>query len=83
MQSDQPAIRKSLIHTDELDPSLELFLNWDANFQIWHDQWLTGYSRPRIIVDTITLLNHVWTDKRSWMIAPESVINELYHYRCV
>lgn len=81
VQSDEPAIRKSLIHTEELDPSLELFLNWDANFQIWHDQWLTGYSRPRIIVDTITLLNHVWTDKKSWMIAPESVINELYHYR--
>ena len=81
VQSDEPAIHKSLIHTEELDPSLELFLNWDANFQIWHDQWLTGYSRPRIIVDTITLLNHVWTDKKSWMIAPESVINELYHYR--
>lgn len=81
VQSDEPAVRKSLIHTDELDPSRELFLNWDANFQIWHDQWLTGYSRPRIIVDTITLLHHVWTDKASWMIAPESVISELYRCR--
>ncbi|MEY8351979.1 LysR family transcriptional regulator [Lachnospiraceae bacterium 54-53] len=81
VQSDEPVIRKSLIGTEELDPSKELYLNWDANFQIWHDRWLTGYSSPRISVDTITLLNHVWTDKDSWLIAPESVIKELYRYR--
>lgn len=81
VQSDEPAVQKSLIHTDELDPSRELFLKWDANFQIWHDQWLSGYSRPNIVVDTIGLLNHVWTDKSGWMIAPESVINELYQHR--
>lgn len=81
VQADDTNIKKSLIHTDELEPSHELFLKWDANFQIWHDQWLSGYSRPRIMVDTINVLNHIWTDRKSWFIAPESVINELYRYR--
>lgn len=81
VQSDEPVVRKALVHTEELDASRELFLKWDANFQIWHDKWLSGYSRPRILVDTITLLDHVWTDKSCWLIAPESVVKELYRCR--
>ena len=31
IQSDTPAVLSSKIHTDDLDPSLELFLSWDDN----------------------------------------------------
>ena len=81
VQSDQPAISAPAIHTDELDPSLELFLSWDDNYQIWHDRWLSSASRPHIAADTITLLDRLWKKPGNWMVAPQSVILELSHYR--
>ena len=69
------------IHTDELDPSLELFLSWDDNYQIWHDRWLSSASRPHIAADTITLLDRLWKKPGNWMVAPQSVILALSHYR--
>ena len=81
IQSDQPAISAPAIHTDELDPSLELFLSWDDNYQIWHDRWLSSASRPHIAADTITLLDRLWKKPGNWMVAPQSVILELSHYR--
>lgn len=81
VQSSHPAIEKPRVHTDELNSSRELFLNWDDNFQIWHDRWLAASSRPHISADTITLLDRIWTHEESWMIAPESVIRELARFR--
>ncbi|MDO4307411.1 MAG: LysR family transcriptional regulator [Eubacteriales bacterium] len=81
VQSDRPAIARPLVHTDELDASRELFLSWDNNFQIWHDRWLAASSRPHIAVDTITLMNRLWQDPTNWIIAPESAVIELSHYR--
>ena len=81
IQSDQPVIPAPAIHTDELDPSLELFLSWDDNYQIWHDRWLSSASRPHIAADTITLLDRLWKKPGNWMVAPQSVILELSHYR--
>ena len=45
------------------------------------DLWFTNSVRPRINIDTITLLNRIWTDPKGWLIAPESVVWELAHYR--
>ena len=60
-----------------------MFLSWDENFQIWHDRWLSSVSRPHISADTITLLDRLWKNADTWMIAPESVIHELSRYRKV
>lgn len=81
VQSQEPAVRKPLIHTNELDPTKELFLSWDDNFQFWHDRWFPSVSRPHISVDTITLLNRLWKDPANWLIAPKFVIMELAKYR--
>lgn len=83
VQSAEPVIRKMNIHTDELDSSMELFLSWDDNFQIWHDRWLAASSRPHIAADTIGVLNRLWKDPRNWMIAPESAILEIAKRRPV
>lgn len=83
VQSEQPVISKPRVHTDELDSSMELFLSWDDNFQIWHERWLADSQRPHFAADTITLLNRMWVDRRQWIIAPESVILELSRYRSV
>ena len=83
VQSEHPAVAKPSVHTDELDSTKELFLSWDDNFQIWHDRWLSSVSRPHISADTITLLDRLWKNADTWMIAPESVIRELARYRKV
>ena len=81
VQSCNPAVPRPLVHTEELDASKELFLKWDDPYQIWHDQWLTNYSRPCVSADTITFISRLWSaEDQYWMIAPESVIHELYHF---
>ncbi len=81
VQSHQPAVQQALVHTNELDPTMELFLAWDDSYQIWHDRWLTASFRPHIAADTITLLDRLWENPRHWMIAPISVIEELARFR--
>ncbi|HWP50072.1 MAG TPA: LysR family transcriptional regulator, partial [Clostridia bacterium] len=81
IQSDPPVITKNVIHTKELDPNKEIFLSWDNNYQIWHDQWITSIPRPRVVVDTISLAFRLWNQAQYWMIAPASVIQEFSKMR--
>lgn len=60
-------------------PGKDAVLKWDDPYQIWHDQWLTSYGRPCLSADTITVISKMWNPREQyWMIAPESVIHELY-----
>ncbi len=76
IQSDPPVIPKTVIHTRELDPNNEIFLSWDNNYQIWHDQWISRMPRPKVSIDTIALAQRMWDQDCYWMIAPVSVILE-------
>ena len=83
VQSQHPAVSKTLVHTEELDPAMELFLKWDDPYQLWHDQWLTNYARPHFSTDIISLIGQLWDDDRYWMVAPESVVAALSRSRPV
>ena len=74
VQSPGTQIRKESIHTDELDPSRELFFNWEMNYHIWHEQWINRKNVPRIQVDSYGLVKNMMTNKNLWMIAPETVV---------
>lgn len=65
------------VHTEALDPEQEIFLSWEANYQIWHDQWVGKGKRPRMQVDTFELLLQLLTDSARWTIAPDSVAKRL------
>ncbi|MDR1766413.1 MAG: LysR family transcriptional regulator [Lachnospiraceae bacterium] len=80
-QSARPPVAKPRIHTGELDPSKELLLNWDEGFRLWHTQWFSGALRPRRQVDTILLLDRIWSDDSNWVVAPASVLRELARLR--
>lgn len=83
VQSSETALKKPLIHTDELDLNNEVFLSWEANYQIWHDQWVTKGERPRIQVDTFELLFHLLSKDNMWAIAPISVVERIRSLRMV
>lgn len=81
VQSERPAIRKALIHTDELDPAKSIYLSWDDQYQIWYDRWMPPVARPRLTVDTISMLSKLWADDSCWIIAPASAVAELSRTR--
>ena len=83
VQSGDTKLKKERIHTDELDPAEEIFVSWEANYQIWHDQWVGKGMRPRVQVDTFELLLHLISDARRWFIAPVSVVERIRDLRDV
>lgn len=83
VQSAATELKKPVIHTDELNKEWEIFTSWEANYQIWHDQWVSKGECPRIEVDTFELLLHMMSDERMWVIAPISVVDRLKTLRQV
>ncbi len=77
IQTPDAVLRKPKIHTDELDPEREIFFSWEANYQIWHDQWIGKLSRPRIQVDTYGLIVRLMEKENLWMIAPASIVKAM------
>lgn len=83
MQAADAPLKKPVIHTDELDPRWEIFVSWEANYQIWHDQRVSKGERPRVEVDTFELLLHLMSDERMWTIAPITVVERIKNLRPV
>lgn len=81
VQSEEPAVAKPVVHTDEFDASKEIFMNWDDNYQIWRGICGGGAYRPHVSVDTVAMLDRLWSRPDNWAIAPESVIAELSRTR--
>lgn len=77
IQASDSAIDKPVIHTDELDLNNEIYLSWEANYEIWHEQWVSKGTRPRIQVDTFELLFHLLSQENMWAIAPISVVDRI------
>lgn len=77
VQAAEGAIQKRHIFLSDMDPDYEIFFSWEADYQIWHDQWLGASVRPRIWVDTFWQLQELLRHERRWMIAPASVARKL------
>lgn len=83
IQSDNAVIRRDIIDTEELDVGREIFLSWEADYQIWHNQWVTKGERPRFQVDTFELLLHLLSKENMWAIAPITVVERIQKLRPV
>ena len=65
------------VHPSMLDPSRELRLPWNPEFDLWHSFWFSGGAQPRAVLDQMSLLEQFfswqgsWAD--SWAAAPVSV----------
>ena len=64
---------------EQLDPDLEVALNWGADYQQWHDRTF-GTNCPNLIrVDTGSMLQHYLTEPGRWAVAPMSVVQQFRH----
>ncbi len=64
------------VHPSALDPSRELRLPWNPEFDLWHSFWFSGGAQPRAVLDQMSLLEQFfswqdgWAD--SWAVTPMS-----------
>ena len=65
------------VHPSRLDPSRELRLPWNPEYDLWHSFWFSASAVPRAVLDQMSLLEEFfswqgsWQD--SWAIAPSVV----------
>jgi DNA-binding transcriptional LysR family regulator len=65
------------VHPSALDPSKELRLPWNPEYDLWHSFWFSAAAAPRAVLDQMSLLEEffswrdVWPD--SWAVAPSVV----------
>lgn len=75
------------IHPSQLDPSRELRLPWNPEYDLWHSFWFPSGVQPRAVLNKMSLLEEffswedIWTD--SWAIAPAMVAHALQKTRRV
>ena len=62
------------VHPSRLDPSKELRLPWNPEYDLWHSFWFSSAAAPRAVLDQMSLLEEFfsWQDSwpDSWTIAP-------------
>lgn len=83
VQHGDTLLKKPFIHTDELNLDEEIYVSWETNYQIWHDQWVGKGNRPRVEVDNFELLLHLISVERRWFIAPVSIVERVKKLRDV
>ena len=59
------------LHT--LKPEHELYMNWSAGYQSWHDRWWDKVCPGRIKLDTAGLIAALLQEPEQWAIVPLSV----------
>jgi DNA-binding transcriptional LysR family regulator len=69
------------VHPTQLDPSRELRLPWNPEYDLWHSFWFSSGAKPRAVMDQMSLLEDFfrwqdgWAD--SWAVAPAMVAQAL------
>lgn len=54
------------VHPAMLDPSRELRLPWNPEFDLWHSFWFSSGVRPRAVLDQMALLESFFSWRGSW-----------------
>lgn len=64
---------KDLLPLSQLHAEDEIYLRWDANFELWHEQYWPG-GRCRMRITMASMLANYFTDPRYWTIVPISAV---------
>lgn len=61
------------VHPSQLDPSRELRLPWNPEYDLWHDFWFQASDQPRATLDMMPILEQLFLWEQCWAVAPLSV----------
>lgn len=64
------------LRPDQLDPSRELRLPWNPEYNRWHDYWFGG-AQPHVYFDQMALLEDFIRDSDCWVLLPASIAGAL------
>lgn len=65
------------IDNEALDVSDEIHLTWFGEYESWYQKIWGTDKKPRIRVNTGSMLRHYFTTPKSWAIAPKSMVSTL------
>lgn len=65
------------VDVQTLNPSLELYFNWSADYHSWHQYWFGMLVNPRITLDKASLLRQYLVHSPYWAAASASVARNL------
>lgn len=54
------------VHPSRLDPSRELRLPWNPEYDLWHSFWFSAAAAPRAVLDQMSLLEQFFSWRGSW-----------------
>lgn len=73
MNSNKHNYQKYPISNSQLNPKFEIYIDWGANFRIWHEKWWESETFQNIQIDTAQLLLKFINKPKNWAIVPVSI----------
>lgn len=71
----KPSVFKTcLVHTSNLDPSNEVYIDWGADYSRWHDYWLNPEITPFIHINSPSSVFNYMNNPNIWTIVPASMV---------
>lgn len=61
------------VYPEDLDVRKEIYLDWGASFNIWHDSYWNPKSNIELSADTVGLILKFIDRPNTWAILPESI----------
>lgn len=65
------------IHPSKLDATHEIRIPWNPQFDIWHDYWFGAFSKPRVMLDQMSVMEYFLDSEDNWAVVPVSVAEKI------
>lgn len=66
-----------VVHPSELDPSKQIKIPWNLEYDTWHRQWFNDSVFPRVFLDKMSLFEEFLFWENNWAIVPASVAQKV------
>lgn len=64
------------VHPSTLDVAKEIKLEWNTEYNKWHDFWFGIDQKPRIFLDKMSLMEEFLQDNDNWALIPASAAHQ-------
>lgn len=67
----------SVIHPAKLDVTHEIKIPWYPQFDIWHNYWFGTFTKPRVNLDQMSMMEYFLDSRDNWAVVPVSVAEKI------